>query len=148
MGQRWNLREHVSLGLYLVRWLLIAIPVGAVIGSGVALFLWGLDWATRARWDHPWLLFLLPVAGAGIGGMYQFFGKGVEGGNNLIVDEIHEPGGGVPARMAPLVLIGTVVTHLFGGSAGAKGRRCRWGGAWRARYAGGCGLVRRTPGRC
>ena len=40
-----------------------------------------------------WLLYLLPVAGLGIGLMYAAFGKSVEAGNNLIVDEIHEPGG-------------------------------------------------------
>ncbi|MCZ0212154.1 chloride channel protein, partial [Streptomyces sp. UMAF16] len=53
--------------------------------------------------------------------LYQFSGKNAEGGNNLIMDEIHEPGGGVPARMAPLVIVATIITHLFGGSAGREG---------------------------
>ena len=61
--------------------------------------------------------------------MYQLLGRSVEGGNNLIVDQIHEPGGGVPSRMAPLVLIGTVVTHLFGGSAGREGTAIQMGGS-------------------
>src|ERR1700743_1678201 len=45
------------------------------------------------------------------------------------MEEIHEPGGGVPLRMAPLVLIGTVVTHLFGGSAGREGTAVQMGGS-------------------
>ena len=125
----WNPREHVSLGAYVIRWLLIAGPTGAVIGSACALFLWALDVVTAARISHPWLLFLLPVGGSAIGLLYQRLGKSVEGGNNLIMEQIHEAGGGVPARMAPLVLIGTVVTHLFGGSAGREGTAVQMGGS-------------------
>jgi H+/Cl- antiporter ClcA/PII-like signaling protein len=135
MPFRWNPREHVALGQYVLKWLLIAVPVGAVIGSAVALFLWSLDQVTRLRWRTdtamglPWLLFLLPVAGIGIGLMYHLLGKSVEGGNNLIMDQIHKPGGGVPIRMAPLVLIGTIVTHLCGGSAGREGTAVQMGGS-------------------
>ena len=50
-------------------------------------------------------------------------------GNNLIVEQIHEPGGGVPLRMAPLIFFGTVVTHLFGGSAGREGTAVQLGGS-------------------
>ncbi len=136
MPFRWNPREHLALAAYVGKWLLIAVPVGVAVGSAVALFLWALDLATRARWatevgSHhiPWLLFLLPVAGVGIGLLYHHFGKSVEAGNNLVIDQIHEPGGGVPARMAPLVLVGTVVTHLFGGSAGREGTAVQMGGS-------------------
>lgn len=129
MPFRWNPKEHFVLGTHVLKWLAIAGPVGAVIGSAVALFLWSLDWATRTRFDHPWLLFLLPAAGAAVGLLYYLFGKSVEAGNNLIVDQIHEPGGGVPGRMAPLVLIGTLITHLFGGSAGREGTAVQMGGS-------------------
>jgi H+/Cl- antiporter ClcA len=129
MSLRWNPREHIRLAIYFLKWILIAAPVGAAIGAAVALFLWSLDLATKARWDHPWLLYLLPVAGMAIGVMYQRLGSSVEGGNNLIIEQVHEPGGGVPSRMAPLVLIGTVVTHLFGGSAGREGTAVQMGGS-------------------
>jgi len=135
MPFRWNPREHVALAHYVLKWLLIAAPVGAIIGSAVALFLWALEKATQLRWATdtrsglPWLLFLLPIAGIGIGLMYSLLGKSVEAGNNLIMDQIHEPGGGVPSRMAPLVLIGTIVTHLFGGSAGREGTAIQMGGS-------------------
>lgn len=129
MPFRWNPQEHLSLGAYVVKWLILGMPTGFIIGSAVALFLWALDWATQTRFNFPWLLFLLPVAGIGVGGLYHLVGKSVEAGNNLIVDQIHEPGGGVPARMAPLVLIGTVITHLFGGSAGREGTAVQMGGS-------------------
>ena len=124
-----SLNEHRSVGAFLLKWLLIGIPTGALVGSAVALFLGSLDRATETQWRHPWLLFLLPLAGVGIAWMYQALGKSVEAGNDLIVEQIHTPGGGVPARMAPLVLIGTLVTHLFGGSAGREGTAVQMGGS-------------------
>jgi H+/Cl- antiporter ClcA len=132
---RWSPREHVELGWYACKWLVIAAPVGAIIGVAVAVFLWALNWATQTRISTenaagiPWTLYLLPIAGLGVGLMYHLYGKSVEGGNNLIIDEIHEPGGGVPSRMTPLVLIGTVITHLFGGSAGREGTAVQMGGS-------------------
>jgi H+/Cl- antiporter ClcA len=70
-----------------------------------------------------------PLAGVAIVWMYRFKGKNAEAGNNLVMDEIHKPGGGVPLRMAPFVLITTVATHLFGGSAGREGTAVQIGGS-------------------
>jgi len=113
---------------YLGKWLLLAAPTGALIGSACALFLWSLDAVTALRWQHAWLLYLLPVAGVMVGGVYHWVGRPVEGGNNLIVDQIHTPGGGVPLRIVPLVLFGTLATHLCGGSAGREGTAVQMGG--------------------
>ena len=113
----------------LLKWSVLIIPPAALAGSASALFLCSLDYATRLRWENSWLLFLLPIGGLLVGLLYHQFGRSVEGGNNLIMDEIHEPGGGVPARMAPLVLLGTLLTHLFGGSAGREGTAVQMGGA-------------------
>lgn len=114
---------------YLLRWTLIALPIALITGSLVALFLWLLDAATQYRWQHPRLLFLLPVAGIAIFMLYKLYGMDAERGNNLIIDEIHQPGGGVPLRMAPLVLLTTLITHLFGGSAGREGTAVQIGGS-------------------
>jgi H+/Cl- antiporter ClcA len=85
--------------------------------------------AIHFRFAHTWLLYLLPLAGVVIHLVYKLYGKSSEKGNNLIMDEIHEPGGGVPKRMAPLVLGATVFTHLFGGSAGREGTAVQIGGS-------------------
>lgn len=113
----------------LARWTLLAVPVGLLAGSASALFLWALDRVTQTRWDHPWLLWLLPVAGFTVGWLYLQIGGRAEGGTPLILDQIHRPGGGVPARMAPLVLLGTLITHLCGGSAGREGTAVQMGGS-------------------
>ena len=129
MPIRWNPRGQISLILYFVKWTLILCPLGGLIGSSCAFFLWSLDRVTELRWQNPWLLFLLPLSGVLVGWIYDKFGRGVEGGNNLIVEQIHQPGGGVPAKMAPLVLLGTLITHLFGGSAGREGTAVQMGGS-------------------
>ena len=124
----------------LARWTLLAVPVGLLAGSASALFLWALDRVTQTRWDHPWLLWLLPVAGFAVGWLYLKIGGRAEGGTPLILDQIHRPGGGVPARMAPLVLLGTLLTHLCGGSAGREGTAVQMGGSLAGAFGRICRL--------
>lgn len=120
---------HARSVWQLLKWSALVIPPAILAGSSSAFFLWALERVTQLRWQHPWLLFLLPVGGLLVGLMYHWLGRSAERGNNLIMDEIHQPGGGVPTRMAPLVLIGTLITHLFGGSAGREGTAVQMGGS-------------------
>lgn len=94
-----------------------------------ALFLFALDRATAWREAHRWVIWLLPLAGGAVGWIYFKLGKQVEAGNNLLIDEIHDPKKVVPLRMVPLVLGGTVVSHLFGASVGREGTAVQMGGA-------------------
>lgn len=109
------------------QWIALGGVVGVVCGAASALFLWLLDEATGARVDHEAIVYLLPVAGLVIGALYQRFGEPVRGGNNLVIDTIHDDGPEIPLRLAPMVLIGTVLTHLFGGSAGREGTAVQMG---------------------
>jgi len=122
-------------GLKLLKWPALIIPMAVAVGSACALFHWSLDRVTALRFDHAWLLFLLPVAGVAVGCVYHWFGKSAEEGNNLIMEQIHEPGGGVPRRMAPLILGATIVTHLFGGSAGREATAVQMGGSIASAFA-------------
>lgn len=115
--------------IYTFRWILISIIVGALAGSASAIFLLSLDWATKYREANLWIIYFLPLAGLAIGLSYHYFGQSVVKGNNQLIEEIHNPKKIIPLRMAPLVLIGTVVTHLFGGSAGREGTAVQMGGA-------------------
>lgn len=85
---------------YLLRWLSLGSLVGMLAGLGSAVLLMALDWATNTRTAHPWLLWFLPVAGLAVGLLYHYTGRSVEGGNNLLIDEIHDPKRVVPKRMA------------------------------------------------
>jgi len=131
-----SFKEHFAIVRHLIRWTILIVPVAVTIGSIVALFLWLLTTAIHFRFAHPWLLFLLPLAGLLIHFIYQSVGKSSEKGNNLITEQIHEEGGGVPKRMAPIILITTVITHLFGGSAGREGTAVQIGGSMAAMFGG------------
>ncbi len=128
-------RESAGIIGQMLKWTALVVPIGVLGGSASALFLWSLDRVTELRWAHGWLLYLLPVAGAAVGWLYHRYGKGSGAGNNLILEQIHEPGGGVPRRMAPLVLLGTLLTHLCGGSAGREGTAVQMGGSLASAYA-------------
>jgi len=111
----------------LAQWLLLGSVVGVLCGSSSALFLWLLDQATRFRAAHEPIVYTLPIAGLLIGWLYERFGQSIKAGNNLVIDTIHDEGPEIPLRMAPMVLIGTVLTHVFGGSAGREGTAVQMG---------------------
>jgi len=127
--------HHFSPITAAFKWVAILVPMAMVVGSASAFFLWSLDAVTRVRLDNPWLLFLLPAAGLAIGWIYHHGGKSIEGGNNLLLEEIHQPTAGIPRRMAVMILFGTLLTHLFGGSAGREGTALQMGGGIAASFA-------------
>jgi len=121
--------EQISLLPYIGKWTLIAGLIAALSGTASAFFLFALDWATAWRESQRWIIWLLPVAGFVVGWVYLKLGRSVEAGNNLLIDEIHDPKKVIPLRLAPLVLGGTVISHLFGASVGREGTAVQMGGA-------------------
>jgi H+/Cl- antiporter ClcA len=102
--------------------------MAAFVGSVSACFLWSLEQVTRARFANEWLIWLLPAGGFAVAWMYAKVGGRAAEGSNLLIDEIHQPAAGVPRRLAPLILLGTLMTHLVGGSAGREGTALQMGG--------------------
>lgn len=115
------LNMDILLGISFLKWIIIGSIVGILTGFAATLFLKSLEIATYLRLSNPWLLFLLPIGGAFISFLYSKYGKNSSKGNNLILDNILTDSNDIPLRMAPLVFLGTFVTHLFGGSAGREG---------------------------
>jgi len=125
----FNSQALIALSRYIAKAIILASMVAVLAGTASALFLFSLDWATQTREANRWLIWGLPVAGFLVGWLYLKFGQHVEAGNNLLIDEIHDPKKVVPLRMAPFVLGGTVVSHLFGASVGREGTAVQMGGA-------------------
>ena len=121
--------EQLPILEYLIKWTLIGAVAGCLIGSASALLLASLNWATDYRENHLWIIALLPVSGLMIGLMYHYLAGTAAKGNNFLIEEIRSSRNIIPFRMAPLVYIGTVLTHLFGGSAGREGTGVQMGGA-------------------
>lgn len=110
----------LSLRRYL-KWTGLSLLSGTLSGVAATVFLMLLDAATHFRDQDPRIIWLLPVAGFFIGWIYHHLGQEAARGTHLILDEIHDPKKTTPLRMAPFILFGTVLTHLFGGSAGREG---------------------------
>ena len=121
-----NLPKTLRLSL---QWLVICVLIGLFSGSASALFLVALEWVTQIREYNNWIIWLLPIGGLIIGLVYHYYGASVTKGNNLILEEYENPQQPVPFKMAPLVLIGTLITHVVGGSAGREGTAVQMGGA-------------------
>lgn len=102
---------------------------GLLAGLASFVFLEGLDRVTAVQTDTTWMLYLLPVAGLVIGLSNHHLAGRSSAGNALLFEEIHSPSQWVPRRMAPLVLLGTWWTHLFGGSAGREGTALQMSGS-------------------
>ncbi len=115
--------------LSLPKWILICVLIGILSGSASALFLVSLEWVTQFRIHHSWIIWLLPFGGFLVGAIYYYWGESVVKGNNLLLEEYENPKKVIPFRMVPLVLLGTLLTHLFGGSAGREGTAVQMGGA-------------------
>lgn len=122
-----NLQQMLGIVRHLLVWVPIACYVGLAAGTASAILLASLTFATNYRESHLWLILLLAPAGWVMGLMYRHFGRSVEAGNNLILEQIHDPKDVIPFRMTPLILIGTFLTHLFGGSAGREGTAVQTG---------------------
>lgn len=101
--------------------------VGLLSGTASALFLFLLGKSILLQERHAWLLFCLPAFGMASAWLYRRFGQEVERGGALILDEVLEFQGKVTPIMAPLVLMGTLLAHLGGASAGREGTAVQMG---------------------
>lgn len=126
MEKEWM--KPIKIGIYMGKWLLISLVIGLIMGCLSAFFLLSLDFVTKVRLAHPWLLFLLPISGAIFAFLYLKYGKNSNRGNNLVIDQANGGKEEIPLRLIPLTLFGTITTHLFGGSVGREGTAVQMGG--------------------
>lgn len=110
------------------RWVVFALLVGSAVGLCGTAFYFGLSFVTVLRHQNPWLIRLLPFGGLAIVGLYHLFKDDDDTGTNLVISAIHS-GDKLPFRMAPLIFVSTLITHLFGGSAGREGAALQLGGS-------------------
>lgn len=75
MPLRVSVREQMALGWFLLKWLVLGVPLGIVAGSACTLFLWSLDAATSARFRRPDPVYLLRPAGIANGAAPLSFGR-------------------------------------------------------------------------
>lgn len=110
-----------------LKWLLFACLIGGIMGVVGSGFHYAIDWGTSLRQAHRWLVCLLPVAGLVIVASYHVTRMEDDRGTEFVLASVRE-GKPLRFRTAPLIFLGTVLTHLTGGSAGREGAALQLGG--------------------
>ena len=123
-----KIKHNAHRTLVSIKWVIFAIIVGGIVGLCGTAFYFCLTFVTVLRGQNPWLLYLLPVGGLIIVGAYHLLHDEKDTGTNLVISAIHSDDE-LPLRMAPLIFISTLITHLFGGSAGREGAALQMGGS-------------------
>ena len=110
-----------------LKWTLIALVTGGIGGGLGAGFRYAVTYVTEFRTANPWMCYLLPVGGVIIAFLYRVTKLSGHADTNLIINSVREEGK-VPILLAPVIFLSTVITHLFGGSAGREGAALQLGG--------------------
>jgi H+/Cl- antiporter ClcA len=113
--------EPLSRAIHVVRWVALAVVIAIFSGLLSAAFIVSLDWTTDTRETRDWLIFTLPLCGLIVGCSYHYFGRGLERGSNLVIDQVHSQSEWIPFRLTPLIFVGSIISHLGGGSTGREG---------------------------
>ncbi len=114
--------------LILIKWMVMGIITGVIVGIVCSGFSYALKYANDFRATHSWIMFALPLAGLLIVFLYRFFHDTNDTGTNMVIASIHSSSE-VSHKMAPLIFVTTVLTHLCGGSAGREGAAIQLGGS-------------------
>lgn len=125
---RHKIKHNIHRAIVSLKWIIFAIIVGVIVGLCGTAFYFALSLVTVLRMQNTWLIFLLPLGGIGIVAMYRILHDEKDTGTNLVISAIHSDDE-LPLRMAPLIFLSTLITHLFGGSAGREGAALQMGGS-------------------
>ena len=114
-----NQKEKASA---LIKNVFLAIVVGPVVGALDAFFGRILIAVSAFREAHALILVpFLPLAGIAITYMYYRYNKLSLRGMTLVFETGQNKRDRIPKALIPLAMVGTWMTHLFGGSAGREG---------------------------
>lgn len=117
-------------GIYVIKflkWLALGLIIGAVCGGLGAIFSKSLSLVTSLRATNSWLIYLLPLGGVVSVAIYKLC-KTTDIGTNRVFESVREERR-IPTSLAPAIFSGTILTHLFGGSAGREGAALQLGGS-------------------
>ena len=116
-------KNEVEIKIILVfKYIIMAIIVGIVVGIIDTIFGRGLIEISDFRnKNYKFLLPFLPIAGLFITWMYHKFNELSLKGMTLVFETRQQKRDSIPLALVPLVMVGTWITHLFGGSAGREG---------------------------
>lgn len=112
----------------IVKVIFISIVIGILSGISIGIFLLLLEKSIELNLKYAYLVYVLPISGVIMTYLYEAYGGNSKKGNNIIIENINGSREEIEFIMAPLVFMGTILTHLFGGSVGREGTGVQIGG--------------------
>ncbi len=122
------IRHILNRSIKLLSWICFSVFTGGIVGVIGAIFAKALNMSIDFRMENKYILLFLPFGGLFIVFIYKLFKYSKDGGTNLVLESIHSDKE-VPIKMTPLIFISTVITQIFGGSAGREGAALQIGGS-------------------
>lgn len=111
-----------------LKWVLIAGIIGMALGLVGTAFYYGLLFVTDFRNANPLIILGLPIGGLAIVFLYHVSKREDDQGTNSVIAAVRSEEK-LRFRTAPLIFVGSIITHLFGGSAGREGAALQMGGS-------------------
>ncbi len=121
-------KKCMKITSYILKWTLISLIIG--IGGGLlgTAFHISVEHVIELREENPFIILFLPLGGLVIAALYNLFRSKGNIDTKRVFQSIKEEKD-VPLVMIPLIFIGTVITHMLGGSAGREGAALQLGGS-------------------
>lgn len=114
--------KHIK---HIIAVFLSAAAIGIVGGLIGAAFAQSISYVTGLRSANPWLIYLLPLGGLLSVAIYK-----VTHEEGIGTDRALESARGenrTPKMLVPVIFVASIITHLFGGSAGKEGAALQLG---------------------
>lgn len=121
------IRGWEQSGINLLKWIVLSVFAGGIVGGIASVFSYAVGWATAFRQTHPLVILGMPLGGMIIVFGYHLTGQSKSGGTNLVLKAVRSSDVSIPGQVTPLILISTVITHFFGGSSGREGAALQFG---------------------
>ncbi|HEY3488819.1 MAG TPA: chloride channel protein [Candidatus Deferrimicrobiaceae bacterium] len=117
-----RLKVKTLFFVHMLRWTVLSMIVGALVGLSTTAFLKSLAWATALFGRNPYSLLALPLVFLASSELVRRLAPEAEGhGTERVIAAIHEKMGRIPLAVIPVKLVATVITLSGGGSAGKEG---------------------------
>lgn len=114
--------EVSVLLLSALKWILLSVIVGVIVGFATTVFLKLIDFGdtNTRKWSYYFLL--MPLAFYLSSLLIVKFAPDAEGhGTEKVIEAVHKRCGDIDIKVVPVKLVATLITLSFGGSAGKEG---------------------------
>ena len=116
------LTEESVIFLSVVKWVVLASVIGAVIGVAAAFFLKLLSYCQSVTQTYELYFLFLPLVFAVTYWITRTISPDSEGlGTEKVIQSVHQKSGDLRFRVIPVKIFTTALTIMFGGSVGKEG---------------------------